>query len=134
MHYLWCLGINDIYKRFVVMEQYISKSALVAEIEKFIKKNELYLDDNASDEVRFQKIGAYSVLCDLRHFIDTIEVKEVDLDKEVGNYLYSHLGRPRAALEFDWTQCDIKCKADKLIAFAKHFFELGMAIRKEKEV
>ena len=65
------------------MTQYIDKSALVAEIERFIKKNELYLDDNASDEVRFQKTGAYSVLCDLRHFIDTIEVKDVDLEQEL---------------------------------------------------
>ena len=61
------------------MEQYIPKSALVAEIERLIKKNELYLDDNVSVEVRYQKTGAYSVLNDLLHFIGTLEAKDVDL-------------------------------------------------------
>ena len=58
------------------MAQYIDKDALVAEINRLIKKNELYLDDNVSVEVRYQKTGAYSVLCDIRHFIDTLEVKD----------------------------------------------------------
>ena len=55
----------------------IDKAALVAEIKKLIRENELYLFDNASDAVRLQKTGAYSVLNDLLHFIDTLEVKEV---------------------------------------------------------
>ena len=59
------------------MAQYIDKDAIVAEINKLTRENELYLSENASDAVRFQKTGAYSVLCDLRHFIDTLEVKEV---------------------------------------------------------
>lgn len=58
------------------MKQYINKSALVAEIERVIRKNELYLDDNVSDSVRFQKTSAYSVLNDLLHFLDTLEVKD----------------------------------------------------------
>jgi hypothetical protein len=66
------------------MKHLIDKDALVAEIEKLIRKNELYLDDNVSDAVRFQKTGAYSVLCDLRYFLNTLEVKEVDLDKKAG--------------------------------------------------
>ena len=60
------------------MAQYIDKSALVAEINKLTRKNELYLDDNVSDAVRFQKTGAYSVLCYLQHFLDTIEVKDAN--------------------------------------------------------
>ena len=68
------------------MAQYINKSAVVAEINKLTKKNELYLDENTSDIVRFQKTGAYSVLCDLRHFLDTLEVKEVE-EKHVSEYL-----------------------------------------------
>ena len=66
------------------MEKYISKSALVAEINKLTRENELYLDENTSDAVRFQKTGAYIVLCDLLHFIDTLEVKEVDLELITG--------------------------------------------------
>lgn len=59
------------------MEQYIDKSALVAEIKKLIRANELYLSENASDAVRLQKTSAYSVLNDLLHFLDTLEVKEL---------------------------------------------------------
>ena len=69
------------------MTKYVDKDALAAEINRLIKKNELHLDERASDEVRFQKTGAYSVLCDLRHFLDTLEVKEIEdlqgLEKEV---------------------------------------------------
>lgn len=65
------------------MVSYINKPALLAEIERLIKKNELYLDENVPDAIRFQKTSAYSVLCDLRHFLDTLEVKEEnDLEKD----------------------------------------------------
>ena len=100
------------------MEQYISKSALVAEIDRFIKKNELYLDDNVSDAVRYQKTGAYSVLCDLRHFLDTLEVKGVDLEKE---YKYFVEKDP----VYNQLVNGIVGKA-----IAKHFFELGLKVQK----
>ena len=96
------------------MEQYISKSALVAEIKKLIRKNELYLSENASDAVRFQKTSAYSVLNDLLHFIDTLEVKEVDLDFE--QELYKAFGQVK-----DFTLG---------MRIAKHFFELGLRVQK----
>ena len=63
------------------MTQYIDKAAVVAEIKGLVRANELYLSEPTSDEVRFQKTAAYSVLNDLLHFIDTLEVKEVDLEK-----------------------------------------------------
>lgn len=59
------------------MTHLIDRDTLVEELNKLIKKNELYLNDNVSDAIRFQKTGAYSVLCDLRHFLDSLEVKEV---------------------------------------------------------
>ena len=102
------------------MEQYIPKSALVAEINKLIKKNELYLDDNVSDSVRFQKTGSYSILCDLRHSLDTLEIKEVDLNEEIDR----------------WQGCEAfpegvgitpLPKAMEIVErTAKHFFELGL--------
>ena len=98
----------------IAMEQYISKSALVAETNKLTRENELYLDENTSDAVRFQKTGAYSVLCDLRHFIDTLEVKEVDLDFE--QELYKAFGQVK-----DFTLG---------MRIAKHFFELGLKAQK----
>ena len=64
----------------------IDKAAVVAEIEKLIRENELYLSENASDVVRFQKTSTYSVLNKLLHFIDTLEVTYkdgVDVDSVV---------------------------------------------------
>ena len=102
----------------MIMAQYIDKSALIAEIERLIKKNELYLDDKVSDEIRFQKTGAYSVLCDLRHFLDTLEVKEVDLESEFNSFLDNKEGHPRmwhSDEQIEWAK-----------NIAKHFFELGL--------
>ena len=96
------------------MKQYIDKDALVAEINKLTRENELYLDDNVSDSVRFQKTCAYSVLCDIRHSLDTLEVKEVDLNKEIANQYEANYEEYLTYEEF----ADI----------AKHFFELGMSV------
>ena len=62
------------------MNQYIDKAAITAEIKRLIQANELYLSEPKTDEIRLQKASAYSVLNDLLHFLDTIEVKEVDLE------------------------------------------------------
>ena len=82
MYYLWCLGNREIYKRFIVMEQYIKKSALLAEIKEMLSK--LNLDSPFG-------IGAYTNLSILLDRVDTLEVKEVDLDNEYIEEVYSHL-------------------------------------------
>jgi len=64
------------------MSEYIDKAALVAEINGLIRANELYLSEPETDEVRFQKTGAYSVLNDLLNFLDSLEMKEVDLEEK----------------------------------------------------
>lgn len=90
------------------MAQYIDKATVVAEIEK--KKIPFKKDiDN----------GVYpTYLCalmDFEDFLDTLEVKEVDLEKEMSKYLGD-----------DWKKdADGKIEND-MIAFAKHFFELGL--------
>lgn len=60
----------------------IDKDALIAEIKRLIRANELYLSESYTDEIRFQKVGAYSALNDLLHFLDTLEVNEVDIEKK----------------------------------------------------
>ena len=102
------------------MEPYISKSALIAEINKLIKKNELYLNDNVPDAIRFQKTSAYSVLNNLLHFLDTLEVKEVDLEKEIDNWYDTE-----ASKEFE------NVLYSDIEKFAKYFFELGLKIKGE---
>ena len=121
----------------------IDKDALVAEIERLIKKNELYLDDNVSVEVRYQKTGAYSVLCDIRHFIDTLEVKEigVDLGDPKGDKSEKHIidTKTLEVKEVDLTEeIEKYLKQYSMLAvgrkdftdIAKHFFELGLKAQK----
>ena len=74
------------------MEQYISKAAVLAEINRVL---------NSYDPNEITS-GRYS-LVDLRDFLDTLEVKEADLEKEMENIFESTF---------------------RMIA--KHFFELGL--------
>ena len=111
------------------MAQYIDKDALVAEIERRIKTNkECMLGLRNLDYYQ----GKVDALNDTISFIDTLEVKEVDLEKEIDNYIYTNNGRQRLALELDWKQCNITFNGGKLIDFAKHFFELGLKAQKGK--
>ena len=62
------------------MTQYIDKSALVAEIERRIA--DVNDECNKSKRLRFTLYGKTSALINLLSFLNTLEVKEVDLDKE----------------------------------------------------
>lgn len=55
------------------MEQYISKSAVVAEIEKMLQEE--YPCDNSE-----QTTGYHCALYELQDLLDTLEVKEMDLE------------------------------------------------------
>lgn len=68
----------------------------------------------------------------LLSFIDSLEVKGVNLEKEIDNYIFTDNGRQRLALELNWKQCNITFSYGKLIDFAKHFFELGLKAQKGK--
>lgn len=85
------------------------KSALVAEIER-IRRIEVTNNDVAYN-------GA---LDEIRYFLDTLEVKEVDLEKETKKWWKEHLHLdPKNQLWMD---------AHQSIVFAEHFFKLGMAV------
>ena len=92
------------------MAQYINKSALVAEIERlYDEKGTFYAAD---------------VLYNLKEYLDNLEVKEVDLEKEIDR----------------WQGCEAfpegvgitpLPKAMKIVErTAKHFFELGLKAQK----
>ena len=106
------------------MEQYISKSALVAEIEKRI--DDLYdLLPNASKVENGMitiseacNTGKYTALESFRRYIDTIEVKEVDLKNEIDEHWC------------EWAKED----GFHSIDFAKHFFELGLKAQKGENI
>ena len=85
--------------------QYISKDALVAEINR-IKKEDYYdIHDEYDGFVR-------NALDKVLSIIDTLEVKEVDLEKEI---------------EENYREDTSTLKSKKEYAkIAKHFFELGL--------
>ena len=100
------------------MEQYIPKSALVAEIEKL----ELCTMDEHMNFYSEAAEGEYHALSNLESFLDTFEVKEVDLDS------YYH-----EFLEKEWFNNSYVRTVSEMMAFtAKHFFKLGLKAQKRE--
>ena len=56
------------------MEQYISKSTLLSEIERRLKEYRTFPD--------YQTDSNYMELCEILSFIDTLKVKEINLKNE----------------------------------------------------
>lgn len=98
------------------MEQYIDKSALVAEIKRYKHKADERLKIIGRTLAEDLKDSALQNLCgNLLHFIDTLEVKEVDLEKEIKCFTMSK----------ELYEADSAIKA-----VAEHFFELGLKSQK----
>ena len=92
------------------MAQYIEKSALVAEIERLKECNRKICGGDFDFLKKAYPEHYYSteIYNDILSFLNTLEVKEVDLEEELKN-LIGNVG-----------QCDRK--------LAKHFFELGLKV------
>ena len=92
------------------MEQYISKAAVMAEIKRRITT---YKNVSGSDR-------RTDALISFKNFLDTLEVKEVDLND------YYH-----KFLEKEWFGNRHVRTVSEMMAFtAKHFFELGLKAQK----
>ena len=93
----------------------IDKDKVIAEIEK--------LQDATMDEdMNFYSAKAeaeYHVLCELDCFLDTIEVKDIDLDKEIK----AHIDE---CLDVKFPTTNIKKKKKDVEYTARKFFELGL--------
>lgn len=93
------------------MAQYIDKDALIAEIR---NKVDSYRGDGIIS------IGVLKQHCeDFIYSLDTLEVKGVDLEKEIGRYLDVN------NIEYGFQV--------KLFDFARHFFELGLKATQKGE-
>ena len=99
------------------MAKYIPLDALVAEIERRIssfkkeKKTEKW--SAGASQMNVVSLGArIAMLEEILSFLDTLEVKEVDLEKEISKYIAYNICPP----------------PDKVKKIAKHFFELGMSV------
>lgn len=95
------------------MEQYIPKSALVAEIERLYQEHSSreYIDE------------AGCVLIELEDFLDTLDVKEVDLKKYYHDFLQKEW--------FD--KIRVRTVSEMMAFTAKHFFELGLKVAQKGE-
>ena len=92
------------------MEQYINKDALVKEIERL---DEFYHHSKGA--------GGQAFIESMLSFIDTLDVKKVDLEKEFDNYTKNILA------------CDVQFEPfTHLYNCAKYFFELGLKAQKEE--
>lgn len=92
----------------------IEKSALVAEIDKRLQQ----LTDAAFDSM----IGRN--LIEIRELLDTLEVKEVDLEKEIEEHV---LGMPMSEFTHDG---EVEGYLDWAREEFRHFFELGLKAQK----
>jgi hypothetical protein len=99
------------------MAKYIDKDALVAEIEKLLAFYSKEIEDNKEDPWTMN-IAKRDLLQEILSFLNTLEVKEVDLDLEI-------------AL---WTNAIPEIRLDDIERLAKYFFELGIKAQKGEEV
>ena len=101
----------------------IDKSALVAEIEKRMEEyKSMKIDSSYYDGM----IASLEFLRD--EFIDTLEVKEVDLEKEIKEIQRKY----KTIDEYEGYPSHIYSNGIEWIA--KHFFELGLKTQKGEEV
>ena len=95
------------------MEKYIPKSALIAEIERKIKDYNTPIDRLGSNNIRLNECK------DILSFLNTLEVKEVDLERAIDKWIDD------AAITHE------DCSITDVISTAKHFFELGIKLKGE---
>ena len=98
------------------MTQYIDKSALVAEIDA--------LQDATMENGHFLSSyheGIFDGLSKVENFLDTLETKEINLEKEVEDWV-----KTGPHTSYPW--CTIP---DAIRITAEHFFELGLNARKD---
>ena len=103
------------------MAQYVDKDALIAEIEKVI--NEINLDIIEDWRHRLQRERDIKVMKNILSLIDTLEMKEVDLEKELQDHI-------RECLDIKFPTTDIELIKKDVEYTARKFFELGLKTQK----
>ena len=114
------------------MEQYISKSALVAEIEKQIELAKLKAQQAQENNDYVSCVGwseHFATCGDILKIINTFEVREVDLDfqrfaKEMDAIF---------ALPSSETENTEENPLNWEYAIAKHFYELGLSVSNKEQ-
>lgn len=105
------------------MKQYIEKDRILAEI----KKKKIPFKKDIDDGVYPTYLCA---LMDFEDFIDTFEMKEVDLDKEVANWWKDHYKKIKNDYKFEDYNGHYM-ENSTIISLAQYFFELGLKAKGE---
>lgn len=105
----------------------IDKDALIAEIESK-KKYAQILGDNAINSSMQQFYDGMKQGCiDILSFLNTLEVKEVDLEKEIDNVWNPHFN-------LGWNDSSLVSINHKSFeTITKHFYELGLKATQKGE-
>ena len=104
------------------MEQYINKSAVIDEI----KKRLSLLENGTGDSEVMKRVeGVIKGYKSILSFLDTLETKEVDLEKELDKYTADNFW----ALEGN-NESLYLLEKDDILKVAKHFYELGLKAQK----
>lgn len=119
------------------MVHLIDKDAIVAEIERRLEK---ISNTSAGNDRQFAAtLGAqHYELISLVQFIDTLEVKDVDLCQEIKNridslaYLYCYMEDLFNGNGEEGVYPIPEKVTNELFEFAKHFFELGLKTQKRE--
>ena len=101
------------------MEKYIPLDAVLAKIEKLFEK--------AGNSLGEYRNGAEHTLISIKDFLDTLEVKEVDLEKEIKEVQREY----KTIEEYEGYPCTMY--ANDIEWIARHFFELGMQVSNKEQ-
>jgi len=102
----------------------INKAAVVARIEEGIKEYSKAKKEYPICEEYYE--GALDVLEDFKDkFLNTLEVKEVDLDTDIRTYLTNHFNIYEDGV-LQSKKSGLPLRTYDIIKVAEHFFELGM--------
>jgi len=104
------------------MKEYIDKSALVAEIDKHLS---YYKDLKDRGILSKEGEAAYRAVRILKSDINSLEVKDVDLEKEINKYISDKFFGSET-MGFFAVRTNEEPNDQDIALCAKHFFELGL--------
>jgi len=110
------------------MTQYIDKSALVAEIERRKNKNQQICTAEGSGA--FYEDG---FILDVINSLDTLEVKDVNLDKELNEFIEQQKAFIKDDRVVEYYNGDSFNHDYDIYPIAEHFFELGLKVAQKGE-
>jgi hypothetical protein len=95
----------------------IDKAALVAEIEKLMNRYDSEYDEDSTEVKAAKGNVCHEILCT----IDSIETKELDLEKSISDWLWEGLPNDEELIDY-------------IKETAEHFFELGLSVSNSTKV